>query len=55
MPIVTIAIDDNGDAFIPLPNYVLLELGWVEDDEIVIDIPTAYQDQLILWKKEKVQ
>lgn len=42
-----------GDGFLPIPPALLDLLGWVEGDEIVIDMPGGSNDTIILYKLEK--
>ena len=45
--------EDEGPFLITLPRGVLEALGWLEGDELTIDVPTTYPDQLVLYKAVK--
>lgn len=45
--------DDDVHTCLPIPVNLLEELGWESGDVVTIDIPTAYPDQIIVYRKEK--
>lgn len=54
MIIKLIDIGDSAKTLIlPIPVSLLIELGWSVGDEVVMDIPSSYPDQLVIHKKEQ--
>lgn len=52
--IVKLESDHHGkDCFIPIPDKVLEQVGWEPGDRLVIDFPTMYPDQIIVYKEKK--
>lgn len=43
-----------GDGFIPIPKSVIDQMGWKAGDELVLDFPTIYTDQMIVYKKTTI-
>lgn len=39
------------ECFLPLPDFVLRELGWKVGDILVLDIPTVYPSQIIIYRE----
>lgn len=46
-----IEVGEAGTFLLPLPRSVLKALGWRQGDELKVDIPTSYPDQLIVTRK----
>jgi hypothetical protein len=46
-------MNDGDTLFLPLPDELLEQLGWLEGDELIVDISMTDSNVMIIHRKEK--